>query len=84
MYNHYSGVGGECQHLIYETKEPTAMTKQEIRTELKERHIPQWKLGDLLGVSENTINRKLRKELTTAEKERILDVIRTGERYDER
>ena len=55
------------------------MANQEIRTELKEWHIPQWKLGDLLGVSENTVNRKLRKELSTDEKQHILDVIRTGE-----
>lgn len=57
------------------------MANQEIRMELKERHIPQWKLGDLLGVSENTVNRKLRKELSTDEKQHILDVIRAGERY---
>lgn len=55
------------------------MANQEIRMELKKRHIPQWKLGDLLGVSENTVNRKLRKELSTDEKQHILDVIRTGE-----
>lgn len=55
------------------------MANQEIRMELKKRHIPQWKLGDLLGVSENTVNRKLRKELSTDEKQHILDVIRAGE-----
>lgn len=60
------------------------MANQEIRMELKERHIPQWKLGDLLGVSENTVNRKLRKELSTDEKQHILDVIRTGEAHDKR
>lgn len=60
------------------------MANQEIRMELKERHIPQWKLGDLLGVSENTVNRKLRKELSTDEKQHILDVIRTGEGHDKR
>ena len=60
------------------------MANQEIRMELKEHHIPQWKLGDLLGVSENTVNRKLRKELSTDEKQHILDVIRTGEGHDKR
>lgn len=55
------------------------MANQEIRMELKERHIPQWKLGELLGVSENTIYRKLRNELSVEEKQHILDVIRTGE-----
>ena len=60
------------------------MANQEIRMELKECHIPQWKLGDLLGVSENTVNRKLRKELPVEEKQHILDVIRTGEGHDKR
>ena len=55
------------------------MANQEIRMELKERHIQQWKLGELLGVSENTIYRKLRNELSVEEKQHILDVIRTGE-----
>lgn len=55
------------------------MANQEIRMELKARNIPQWKLGELLGVSENTVNRKLRKELSTDEKQHILEVIRTGE-----
>lgn len=60
------------------------MANQEIRMELKKRHIPQWKLGDLLGVSENTVNRKLRKELSTDEKQHILDAIRAGEGHDKR
>ena len=60
------------------------MANQEIRMELKERHISQWKLGDLLGVSENTVNRKLRKELSTDEKQHFLDVIRAGESHDKR
>ena len=57
------------------------MKNQEIRMELKARNIPQWRLGELLGVSENTIYRKLRNELSVEEKQHILDVIRTGERY---
>lgn len=60
------------------------MKNQEIRMELKERHIPQWKLGELLGVSENTIYRKLRNELSIEDKQHILDVIRTGENHDKR
>lgn len=57
------------------------MKNQEIRMELKARNIPQWKLGELLGVSENTIYRKLRNELSVEEKQHILDVIRTGEHH---
>lgn len=60
------------------------MKNQEIRMELKARNIPQWRLGELLGVSENTIYRKLRNELSTDEKQHILDVIRTGEGHDKR
>lgn len=60
------------------------MKNQEIRMELKARNIPQWKLGELLGVSENTIYRKLRNELSVEEKQHILDVIRTGEDHDKR
>lgn len=60
------------------------MKNQEIRMELKARNIPQWKLGELLGVSENTIYRKLRNELSIEDKQHILDVIRTGENHDKR
>lgn len=60
------------------------MKNQEIRMELKARNIQQWKLGELLGVSENTIYRKLRNELSVEEKQHILDVIRTGEGHDKR
>lgn len=55
------------------------MANEDIRKALKARNIPQWKLGELLGVSENTIYRKLRNELSTDEKQHILDVIRAGE-----
>lgn len=60
------------------------MKNQEIRMELKARNIPQWRLGELLGVSENTIYRKLRNELSVEEKQHILEVIRTGESHDKR
>lgn len=60
------------------------MKNHEIRMELKARNIPQWKLGELLGISENTIYKKLRNELSIEEKQHILDVIRTGEGNDKR
>lgn len=60
------------------------MKNQEIRMELKARNIPQWRLGELLGVSENTIYRKLRNELSVEEKQHILEVIRAGESHDKR
>lgn len=51
------------------------MTNIEIREAMKRKRIPQWKLGEMLGVSENTINRRLRKELSTGEKQKILNII---------
>ena len=52
------------------------MSNKAIRAALKEKGIAQWKLGELLGVSENTINRWLRKELPKEEKEKILTAIK--------
>lgn len=49
---------------------------KEVREEMRKTGITQWRLGELLGVSENTVNRKLRKELPEEEKQRILAVIR--------
>lgn len=51
------------------------MSNKEIRTAMKEKGMAQWQLGEMLGVSENTINRWLRKELPKDEKEKILTVI---------
>ena len=51
------------------------MKNKEIREAMKRKDIPQWKLGEMLGVSENTINRRLRKELPPDEKQKILDII---------
>ena len=51
------------------------MRNKEIRNAMKQNGITQWKLGELLGVSENTVNRKLRKELPEEEKQKILEVI---------
>lgn len=51
------------------------MRNKEIRDAMKRKGITQWQLGDLLGVSENTVNRKLRKELLDEEKQKILDII---------
>lgn len=55
------------------------MRNAEIREEMKIKKIPQWKLGELLGVSENTVNRWLRTELPADKKKQMLQVI---EDYD--
>ena len=52
------------------------MNNIEIRNELKKRRMFNYELADLLGVSEFTLSRKLRKELPEEEKQRILSVIR--------
>lgn len=51
------------------------MANKEIRDAMKQKCMAQWQLGELLGVSENTVNRKLRKELPDEEKQKILDII---------
>ena len=53
---------------FYKLKGMNDMRNKEIRNAMKQKGITQWKLGELLGVSENTVNRKLRKELPEEEK----------------
>lgn len=60
---------------FYKMKGMNDMRNKEIRNAMKQKEITQWKLGELLGVSENTVNRKLRKELPEEEKQKILEVI---------
>lgn len=47
----------------------------EIRRKLKETKVMQWQVADKLGVSEMTLVRKLRYELSEAEKQKIFSVI---------
>ena len=60
---------------FYKLKGMNDMRNKEIRNAMKQKGITQLKLGELLGVSENTVNRKLRKELPEEEKQKILEVI---------
>ena len=48
----------------------------EIRKAIKEAKLTQWKVADLMGYSETTIVRKLRKELPQEEKTKILEIIK--------
>lgn len=52
------------------------MRNTEIRKAMRKALIPQWKLGELLGVSENTVNRWLRTELPEDKKNMILQLIK--------
>lgn len=54
------------------------MNNLEIRQAMKEKRLFNYELAEMLGISEFTLSRKLRKELPDEEKERILDVIRNG------
>lgn len=51
------------------------MTNIEIREQLKAAKIPYWKIADKLGVHENTIVRRMRKELCEADREKIVKAI---------
>ena len=48
---------------------------QEIKELFKKNNVPQWKVADVLGVSEMTVIRWLRHELTPERKAAILDAI---------
>lgn len=54
------------------------MSNLEIRQAMRERRMFNYELAELLGISEFTLSRKLRKELPEEEKERILNLIRCG------
>lgn len=51
------------------------MANTDIRTHAKNNKVALREVADTLNVSEATITRKLRKELPTAEKQRILSII---------
>lgn len=47
------------------------MNNTEIKAELKAAKIPYWKIADKLGVHENTIIRRMRKELSEEDCKRL-------------
>ena len=51
------------------------MANIEIRNALKEKKMFNYELAELLGITEWTLSRKLRKELPTDEKQKILNII---------
>ncbi|MBK6089809.1 hypothetical protein [Ruminococcus difficilis] len=51
------------------------MNNLELRTKARKNGVRLWEIADRLGISEPTITRKLRRELPTNEKQRILAVI---------
>lgn len=51
------------------------MENLEIRRKLKEAGLYQWVLAESMGIAEQTLVRKLRRELPEAEKQKILAII---------
>lgn len=51
------------------------MANMDIRFKAKAAGVPFWKIGEKLGVTEVTIVRRLRKELSPEQKKMYLDVI---------
>ena len=52
------------------------MNNVEVRKAMFEANMKQWQLAELLGITEWTLSRKLRKELPEEEKKAILDLIK--------
>lgn len=53
----------------------TSKANQEVREALHNKGMKQWELADMLGMSEFTLTRWLRKELTEDKKELLLKAI---------
>lgn len=51
------------------------MRNLDIREKLKKAHIFQYELAEAMGISEMTLLKRLRKELTTEEKQKIFNII---------
>ncbi len=54
------------------------MKNVDIREETKAAGIKLWEIADRLGYSDSTFSRKLRKELTDAEKAEIRKILETA------
>lgn len=66
------------------------MNNLEIRLAVKDNGLHLWQLADHLGMTDSTLSRKLRKELSPAEQQRYLSAVRqlaaqlkAGEAYAE-
>ena len=51
------------------------MANIEIRMMAMNRGIKMWQIADALGIADSNLSRRLRKELSTEEKERIFAII---------
>lgn len=51
------------------------MSNTEIRATLKAAKIPYWRIAEKLGVHENTVVRRMRKELSDSDRDSFLKAI---------
>ena len=52
------------------------MTNERIRKVMKDKNLKQWQVAEIIGVSETTMVRKMRAELSKAEQDRIIKLIK--------
>lgn len=52
------------------------MANEKVKEALKVQGLRQWELAEMLGISEQTICRRMRKELPPDEQEKIISVIK--------
>lgn len=55
------------------------MVNAEVREAIENSHLKQWQIADCMNISETTLCRWLRKELTEEKKELILSIIKSHE-----
>ena len=58
-------------------------TNYRIKALLQEKGMKHWELAELLGISEGTLTRRFRKELSEEETERIIQLIEGRSKNDE-
>ena len=51
------------------------MFNQDIRQEIKHANLKLWQVAELLGIRDNEFSKKLRKELSNEEKDKIRNLI---------
>ena len=56
-------------------KELKGLRKQDIHETFKETGVRKWEVAELLGITDVTFSKKLRKELSSGEKEKIFKAI---------
>ena len=50
---------------------------EQIRAAARRNGLPLWQLADMLGMSENTLYRRLRHELPAEDQDRIVELIKS-------